>query len=89
MIVFYGNQDITVKKKLSDRKGRLHVLDAWIDDFDYYELIAIPQSAFTCSKLTTETLETWSRLRLCNFANVDNHSVVFASDFKGTVTQIT
>ena len=35
LIAFYGNQDITVKKKLSDKKRRVLVLDTRIDDSDF------------------------------------------------------
>ena len=35
LIAFYGPQVITVKKKLSNNKAQVLVLDARIDDFDF------------------------------------------------------
>ena len=35
LITFYGNQDITVKKKLSNKKGRVLALDVRIGDSDF------------------------------------------------------
>ena len=35
LIAFYGNQDITVQKKLSDKKGGVLVLDARIDNSNF------------------------------------------------------
>ena len=35
LIAFYNNQDITVRKKLPNKKKRVFVLDAQIYDFDF------------------------------------------------------
>ena len=76
LISFYGNQKITVKKKLSDKKGRILVLHAWIDGFDFlllniYSAITEKEQVSVLKELTTI---------LSNFENIDNH-VIFADDF--------
>ena len=77
LIAFYGNQDITVKKKLSDKKGRVLVLDARIDDSDFL-LINIYNA--NTEKEKVSVLNELITI-LSNFENTLNHNVIFAGDF--------
>ena len=75
LIAFYGNQDITVKKKLSDKK--VPVLEARIDDFDFlliniYNVNTEKEQVSVLNELTTI---------LSHFENIYNH-VILAGDFK-------
>ena len=76
-IAFYGNQDITVTKNLSDKKGLLLALDARIDEFDFlliniYSANTEKEQVSVLNELTTT---------VSNFENIHNHSVIFAGDF--------
>ena len=75
LIAFYGNQDITVKKKLSDKKGRVLLLNVRIDDF-YFLLMNIYDA--NTEKEQVSVLNDLSTI-LSNFENI--HTVIFASDF--------
>ena len=77
LIAFYGNQDITVKKKLSDKKGWVLVLDTRIDGSDFlliniYNTNTKKEQVSVLNELTTI---------LSNFENTLNHNVIFADDF--------
>ena len=78
MIACYGNQDITVKKRFSDKKkGGVLVLDARIDDFDFllrniYNANTEKEQVSAPNELTTT---------LSNFKYIDNHNVILAGDF--------
>ena len=76
LIAFYGNQDITVKKKLSDKKRRVLVLDTRIDDSDFL-LINIYNA--NTEKEQVSVLDELTTI-LSNFENTLNH-VTFAGDF--------
>ena len=65
MIAFYGNQDITLKKKL---------LDARIDDFEFF-LINIYNA--NTEKEQVSVLNELTAI-LSNFENIHNHNVIFA-----------
>ena len=76
MIALYGNQDITVKKKLFERKGRVLVLDAQIDDSDFllmniYNANTEKEQVSVVNKLITI---------LPDFENIHNHNVISAGD---------
>ena len=76
-VAFYGNQDIAVKKKLSDKKGGVLVLDARIDDSDFL-LINIYNA-----NMEKEQVSVLNELItiLSNLGNTLNHNVIFARDF--------
>ena len=76
LIAFYGNQDITVKKKLSDKKRRVLVLDTRIDDSDFL-LINIYNA--NTEKEQVSVLDELTTI-LSTFENTLNH-VTFAGDF--------
>ena len=76
LIAFYGNQDITAKKKLSDKKRRVLVLDTRIDDSDFL-LINIYNA--NTEKEQVSVLDELTTI-LSNFENTLNH-VTFAGDF--------
>ena len=77
MIAFYVNQDITVKKNLTDKKGQVLVLEARIDDFDFF-LINIHNA--NSEKEQVCVLKELTTI-LSNFENIHNHNVIFAGDF--------
>ena len=77
LIAFYGNQDITVKKKLSNKKGQLLVLDTRIDGSDFlliniYNANTEKEQVSALNELTTI---------LSNFENTLNHNAILAGDF--------
>ena len=72
LIAFYGIQDITVKKKLSNKKGRDLVLETRIDDFDFL-LINICNA--NTEKEQTSVLNELTTI-LSNFGNIHNHNVI-------------
>ena len=73
LIAFYGNQDITVKKKLSNKKGRVLVLDVRIDDSDF---LFINIYNANMEKEQVSVLNELSTI-LSNFENIHNHNVIF------------
>ena len=77
LIAFYVNQDITVKKNLTDKKGQVLVLEARIDDFDFF-LINIHNA--NSEKEQVCVLKELTTI-LSNFENIHNHNVIFAGDF--------
>ena len=77
LIAFYGNEDRTVKKKLSDKKGRVLVLDTRIGGSNFlliniYNANSEKEQVSVLNELTTI---------LSNFENTLNHTVIFAGDF--------
>ena len=66
-----------MNQKLSDKKGRVLVLDARIDDFDFlliniYNANTEKEQVSVLNELTTI---------LSNFENIHNHNVFLAGDF--------
>ena len=77
LIAFFGNQDITVKKKLSDKKWRVLVLDVRIDSSDFlfiniYNANTEKEQVSALNELITI---------LSNFENTLNRNVIFAGGF--------
>ena len=77
LIAFYGNQDIAVKKKLPDKKGRVLVLDVQIDDS---VLLLINIYNANTEKEQISVLDELSTI-MSSFENIHNHNVIFAGDF--------
>ena len=77
LIAFYGNQDITVKKRFSDKKGRVLVLDTRIDDSDF---LVINIYNANMEKEQVSVLNELITI-LFNFENTLNHNVIFAGDY--------
>ena len=76
-ITFYGIQDITVEKKLSDKKGRVLVLEAWINDFDFL-LVNIYHANTENEQVSVPNELT---IILSNFENIHNQNVIFGGNF--------
>ena len=77
LIAFCGNQDITFKINLSNKKGRLLVFDERIDNSDFL-LINIYNA-----NTETEQVNAFNELStiLSTFENIHNHNAVFTGDF--------